>query len=78
VDDGYKLPDAPYKFFMQKHNTPPKDKTGARFMVKTSGSDGGFYPFEVRPNGAGVWKVWSASSFFVGTKEPPKAKAVGP
>jgi len=77
-DDGYALPPLPYKYFLQKHSTAPKDKTGARFMVHTNGTDGGFLPFEVRPDGNGVWKVWSCSSFFAGTKEPPKEKPKGP
>lgn len=79
TDDGYALPAAgPYKFFLMKHSTAAKEKGGARFMASTTGTDGGFLPYETRKDGNGVWKVWSASSFFTGVKEPPKEKPKGP
>ncbi len=70
VEDGYKLPDLPYRYYTIEKFHPNKDQK--KVFCNTSGVASGTAPYVLSVNSSGVWKVLKASSMFVGTQDPPK------
>jgi hypothetical protein len=71
-DNGYALPPAPYRYYVRKHKTPAREGEWRGFLNTTGNEAGGAYPFIMKVNSRGVWKMLQASSFFVGYVPPPK------
>lgn len=71
-DNGYALPEAPYRYYVRKHRTPPREGEWKGFLNTSGNEAGGVQPFIMKVNSRGVWKMLQASSFFVGYAEPPK------
>ncbi|MBU1076652.1 MAG: hypothetical protein KKH98_05125 [Spirochaetes bacterium] len=70
-DNGYKLPEGPWKFIL-KTNKYSKRPKSIKFFIETSGADNP-RPFSVSKNNKGIWKIsGNASSFFTGMKAPKK------
>jgi hypothetical protein len=78
VANGYKLPELPYKYYVRAHRIQKKGGLSGEWentwhgFVNESGSASGAKPFFVKKNAKGVWKMYKSSSFYAGTKDPPK------
>lgn len=75
ADDGYKLPDPPYRFIIEKHRVQDRDPDV--FKVKAHCTGASNPPYHLRKNSKGQWKMWKCSSFFAGTKDPPQERDDG-
>lgn len=69
-EDGYALPEPPYRYYVRIHRVPPREGEWKGFLNTSGNEGGGAVPFILKRNSRGVWKMLQASSFFVGYARP--------